>query len=220
LAVALIEAPLRLACHFIMRPDCFVVGIAGLSASGKTSLLRDLIRRLPDAAILSQDNYYRPFHEQTRDAWGEVNFDLPTAFLQDDFRRDVQTLLQGQPVTRTEYTFNTPHEVARQLLIAPADVLILEGLFVFHDAELRGLIDLHVFVDADLEVCLQRRLQRDVRERGYTIEAIMHQWQHHVLPAYHQFVLPHRDEAHVIVDNNCHYEEGLAALCRRVHDRV
>jgi uridine kinase len=196
----------------------FLVGIAGLSASGKTSLLRDLAAQLPSGAcaVISQDNYYRPLDEQERDAAGQTNFDLPTAFHHADFVRDLRTLLAGGTIARTEYSFNCKDRPALTVSVGPAEVILAEGLFVFHCEEVRALLDLKVFIDAGEEICLSRRLERDVRERNYSRAAILYQWHHHVLPAYRQYVLPYRDEAHLVVDNSQHYAAGLDAVCQRV----
>ncbi len=202
----------------MMTRKPYLVGIVGLSASGKTSLLKDLLARLPAGvcAVVSQDNYYRPFEEQQRDANGQTNFDLPTAIQREHFVRDLDVLLAGQPVSRREYTFNVSDRPAREVTVTPAPVLLVEGLFVFHYEEVRSRLDLKVFVHAHEEICLQRRLERDERERGYRREAILYQWHQHVLPAYREYVLPYRDEAHIIVDNTHSYAEGLAAVCQHV----
>jgi uridine kinase len=205
-----------------MPQGTYVIGIVGGSGSGKTSFLRDLLGRLPAAtcAVVSQDNYYRAQHEQALDPAGWINYDLPTAIDRARFHDDMRALLAGRPVTQREYTFNTPDRPARALVIAPARVLIMEGLFVFHYEEIRELLDLRVFVHACEAVCLQRRLQRDERERGYTREMIAYQWENHVIPAYRQYVLPYRDAAHVVVDNDTSYHAGLDTVHRHVLARL
>ena len=199
----------------------YVVGIVGGSATGKTSFLRDLVARLPAGAcaVVSQDNYYRPLHEQQHDANGRPNFDLPTAFFHDRFVQDLHALLAGRPVTLTEYTFNMADRPARSIVVAPAAVLILEGLFLFHDAAVRERIDLRVFLHAADDVCLARRLRRDVCERGYREDEIRYQWEQHALPGYRDHVLPYRDTAHVLVDCTERYDHGLDAVCGRIAER-
>lgn len=162
--------------------------------------------------MLSQDNYYRSIAEQERDARGTPNFDLPTAIHRDHFYDDLQKLLRGETVTRTEYTFNHRDKAGRTITVAPAAIIVVEGLFVFHYEEIRTLFNLRVFIDAREDACKQRRLQRDASERGYDAAYVEYQWEHHVLPAYRQFVLPYRDEAHVIVTNHGGYEKGLEVV--------
>ncbi len=197
----------------------YLVGIVGASASGKTRFLRDLIERLPEKSrsVLSLDNYYHPIERQQGDANGRANFDLPTALDWPQFRTDLAALQRGDPVVRPEYTFNHRDKPSGSITVSPAPILILEGLFLFHDAEIRAALDMRVFIDADEEICRQRRLQRDVHERGYSAEHSAYCWENHVLPAYREFVLPHRDEAHLIVANNTDFAAGLDALSRHLH---
>ncbi|MBI3824201.1 MAG: uridine kinase [Planctomycetes bacterium] len=196
----------------------YLVGIVGGSASGKSSFLRDLFARLPAAqcAIVSQDNYYRSIDEQAVDAAGMHNFDLPTAIHCDHFVADLHKLMRGETVTRTEYTFNQRDKPGRTIVVEPVAVVLVEGLFLFHFEEIRALFDLRVFIDAREDICKQRRLQRDGAERGYGPEHVEYQWENHVLPAYRQFVLPYRDEAHVIVTNHGGYEKGLEVVAHHL----
>lgn len=203
-----------------MPPKPYVVGVVGGSATGKTTFLRDLGARLPACAFLALDNYYRPLHEQERDERGEPNFDLPTAFHRERLAADLHALLRGETVTQLEYTFNQHDRAPRSLVIEPAAVLVLEGLFVFHYEEIRAQLDLRVFLHASEAECLRRRLRRDAQERGYSAEVVHYQWQHHVLPAYRQYVLPSREQAHVVIDTVEGYETGLDAVCRHVRERA
>src|SRR6266446_4362650 len=116
----------------------YLIGIVGGSASGKTSFLRDLLVRLPKekCAVVSQDNYYRTIDEQQRDAEGRPNFDLPTAIHRERFHDDLHKLLRGESITKTEYTFNHREKTGRLITIAPAEVILLEGLFLFHYEEI------------------------------------------------------------------------------------
>ena len=196
----------------------YIVGIGGGSASGKTSFLRDLVARLPERAccVVSQDNYYRTIDEQMRDANGLPNFDMPTAFHRQRFFEDMCAVMRGEAVTKTEYTFNHRERPGNLITIEPADVVIMEGLFVFHYEEIRSLLDLRVFIDAREELCKERRLTRDTHERGYSPEQTAYQWEHHVLPAYRQFILPYREDAHLIVANHVDYEKGLEVVTHHV----
>lgn len=197
-----------------MKP--YLVGIVGGSASGKTSFQRDLAARLGGCAIVSADNYYRPLEEITRDAAGYFNFDLPTALYQDHLLTDLKTLARGGTVTRQEFTYNQVDKPGRTLVIEPAPVILVEGLFLFHFEEVRACFDLRVFVDAPEDVCRRRRCERDVRDRGTLLERVEYVWDNHVVPAYRQFVLPYREEAHFVVMNHDGYENGLELVTRQV----
>ncbi len=205
-----------------MQNKPYLVGIVGGSASGKTSFLRDLLARLPmqKCAVVSQDNYYRPLAEQQRDANDRPNFDLPTAIHRDHLHEDLCKLLSGESVSRTEYTFNHREKQGQLVTIEPAEVILLEGLFLFHYDEIRTLLDLRVFIDAKEDVCKLRRLQRDLVERGYPADHVEYQWDNHVLPAYREFILPYREQAHRIVANHDGYETGLAVVTQQVLARI
>lgn len=179
-----------------------IVGICGGSGSGKTYLLDLLTTRLAGrACLLSQDHYYRPLKEQEKDHRGQVNFDLPSAIDEKRFIYDLDQLISGQCIRLKEYTFNNPALPARTLLLVPAPVIIVEGLFIFHCQAIRERLSLKVFIETDESLALERRLERDLRERAYTEEMISYQWQNHVMPAYKQFLLPYRDTADLLISN-------------------
>ena len=192
----------------------YVVGIAGGSASGKTSFLRQLKENLPDGtvSIISQDNYYKPKSEQERDENGEVNFDLPTSIDKDAFLADIKSLLDDKPITFQEYTFNNDERAPQTITIEPAPILVVEGLFVFHYPEIRHLIDLRLYLDVREEIKLQRRIKRDRDERGYPEAVVRYQWENHVLPSFKKFLKPYRDDSHLIITNNITYDKGLTVL--------
>lgn len=195
-----------------MKP--YVVGIAGGSASGKTSFLKHLLRSFTpsEVCLISQDNYYIPIEQQNKDENGQYNFDLPTSIDRKAFHADLHALLAGGCFTRKEYTFNNPNVSPKLITYNPAPLIIMEGLFIFHYEEIKKLLDLRVFIDAREEIKLQRRLKRDSEERGYPAETVMYQWKNHVMPSFRQFLQPYRDEADIIITNNISYDKGLHVL--------
>ncbi|MCB0754326.1 MAG: uridine-cytidine kinase [Flavobacteriales bacterium] len=205
-----------------MAEKHYVVGIAGGSASGKTSFLRQLEESLPkgSVSIISQDNYYKPKAEQQRDENGEVNFDLPSSIDKDAFLVDIQSLLNGKPITFQEYTFNNSERAPETITIQPAPILVVEGLFVFHYPEIRHLLDLRLYLDVREEIKLQRRIKRDRDERGYPEAVVRYQWEHHVLPSFKKFLKPYRDDSHIIITNNITFDKGLAVLTDHLRYRL
>lgn len=197
-----------------MHNGRYVVGIAGGSASGKTIFLNKLAAKLPAGAlcVVSQDNYYLPKDQQQCDENGQVNYDLPTSIDRDGFLRDVKALIAGEGITRTEYTFNNPKASPKLIHVESAPIIVVEGLFVFHYAEIRHLLDLRVYLDVREEIKLQRRIERDALERGYDEGTVRYQWEHHVLPSYKKFLKPYRDDSHVIITNNITFDKGLEVL--------
>jgi len=174
-----------------------IIGICGGSGSGKTTLLKRLATHFADVkpTVFSMDNYYLPIEEQLVDVNGEVNFDLPTALDKDTLVADLTALKSGQSIEVKEYHFNAPPGKNVLITLESSPVIIVEGLFLFHYREVRDLIDFSIFMDVDPEIQLDRRLYRDQETRGYSREAILYQWEHHVIPCFDQFLMPYEKEA-------------------------
>jgi uridine kinase len=192
----------------------FLVGVAGGSGSGKTSLIRALCAQFPTdrVSVVSQDDYYLPREHQQVDVNGRVNFDLPEGVDLDGLVADLEHLRKGRSLRRREYTFNNTAREAGWVEVRPAPIVLVEGLFVLHHDRLRRLFDLRVFVHASTEVELDRRLRRDAVERGYRREDVLYQWKHHVVPAHEQFLLPHRPSCELHVDNDGSFDAALEQL--------
>ena len=195
-------------------PKPYIIGICGGSASGKTFLLRQLLSQLPEEAVtlISQDNYYKPLEAQIRDEEGLVNFDHPESVNLDRLLADVKALMRGETFEIEEYTFNNPKIQPRLIPMRPAPLMILEGLFVFYRADLAQTIDLKIFVDADEHVRLSRRLRRDHKERGYSYESVLRDYEKFVAPMYHQYVYPTRQRCDFIIPNNKHMYKAIQVL--------
>jgi uridine kinase len=200
----------------------FLVGIAGGSGSGKTSFLRDLLLHFPaqKIALVSQDNYYEPKHLQQVDENGVINFDLPTSINREYFYSDMMKLMQGESIELMEYNFNNPAALPKKVVVNPAPIIIMEGLFVFHYEEIRKKLNYKVFIDVHHEERLQRRIKRDGAERGYPEHEVIYQWQNHVRPSEEEFLYPYLPECDLIVDNTIHYREGLQTLVGTIHQSL
>lgn len=187
-----------------MHKKPYLVGIAGGSASGKTYLLKSLLKHFEEDEIclISQDHYYKPIHMQLEDENGEINFDLPEGIEREQLVSDVDSLLSGNVIRKKEYTFNVFEQEPQILEIKPAPIIVIEGLFIFHFEELFSKFDFKVFVDADHDIKLNRRLIRDQKERGYTEDMILYQWYNHVMPAFDKYLLAYKDKCHFIIHNN------------------
>lgn len=197
-----------------MQKVHYTIGITGGSGSGKSFLIEALRSKFAEEqlGILSQDNYYRPREDQQRDAEGVQNFDLPSSFLMDDFVRDFRKLMQGEVVTRTQYTYNNAGLAPGTIIVKPAPVMIVEGLFVLSVDSIREKLDLKVFVDASNVVKVKRRILRDRVERNYPLEDVLYRYEKHVLPAYKQYIAPYKSEADVILNNNTSIDRALVLL--------
>jgi len=188
--------------------------MAGSSGSGKTTVLRALAEALPPGAlaVVSQDNYYLPRQMQQADARGVLNFDRPESIDRPALLRDLQALRSGHSISHPEYTFNNPGAAVRQIVIRPAPIIVVEGLFVFHFEEIDALLDKRVFILTDDQVSLHRRIHRDTKERGYPESDVRYRWTHHVRPAYEQYLLPHLGRCDLVIHNNESYHRDLARL--------
>jgi len=197
-----------------MHRGSYLVGIAGGSGSGKTTLVRALRDNLPKGSVclVSQDDYYHPRESQAIDANGKVNFDLPSAVDLDGLAKDLKTLVAGDPIFKKEYTFNQDGKEPTLVEMHPAPVILVEGLFVLHYEPIRELFDLRVFIEASEQAQLDRRLLRDARDRGYGPEEVLYQWEHHVLPAYRNYLMPYRHLCDLHVVNESSFERAVKVL--------
>jgi uridine kinase len=192
-----------------MKP--YIIGICGGSGSGKTSFIRRLRERFDEAdlCIVSQDDYYRPLHEQEKDPQGIENFDLPNSIDKKMLRADMERLMQGETLTRLEYVFNDEEAERKTIVIRPAPVIVVEGLFVFHYKKVAALFDLKVFISSKENLKIIRRILRDLAERNASLEDVLYRYEHHVLPAYERYIGPYRESADVVINNNRDFEQGL-----------
>ncbi|MCC9137270.1 uridine kinase [Pontibacter silvestris] len=200
----------------------FIVGITGGSASGKTTFLNKLLTSFSpeDICLISQDNYYKPREHQTKDLNGVVNFDLPSCIDDDAYARDIATISQGETFYRTEYTFNNPNVVPKQLEFKPAPIVVVEGIFVFYFEEIAKLLDLKVYIDAKEYIKLQRRIVRDRIERGYDLDDVLYRYTNHVAPTYEKYIKPYKNDADIIIPNNNHFERGLEVVTTFLNSKI
>lgn len=199
-----------------------IIGIAGGSGSGKTFFLNSFLHHFKndEVTLLSQDDYYIPAGEMTQEENKLYNFDLPKTIDDEQFLIDIKKLIKGEVVYKKEYSFNNPLAVTKILEINPARILIVEGLFILHFKRIAELLDLKIFVDADESVALERRIKRDGMERGYPEEDVVYKWHNHVVPAYKEYLLPHKDQCHKIVLNNNDTPDDIIAITEVISNEL
>ena len=193
---------------------CTVIAITGGSGSGKTSVLQSIREKFTqeEVCIISQDDYYQPRTEQQKDQHGYLNFDLPSALDLDSFERDIKSLTEGITVNRPSYVFNNEVEVSDLLTFHPAPVIVLEGLFLYASPSLVKLINYSVYMHAKEDLKLIRRIRRDIDERNYSLDEILHRYQHHVMPSYTTYIRHLRERVDLVINNNETYRRGLEML--------
>ena len=194
-----------------MKNKPYVIGIAGGSGSGKTFFLNCFLKHFTtdEICLISQDDYYIPVGELTQEQNKLHNFDLPNAIDDKQFFTDIQKILNGETIYKKAYKFNKKNAEQKILEIKPASILIIEGLFILHYPEIASLLNLKIFIQAQEEVALQRRIKRDFIERGYSENDVRYKWNNHVLPSYNEYLLPYKTLADKIIDNNLNIADQI-----------
>jgi uridine kinase len=192
----------------------YLIGITGGSGSGKTRIIHELRNVFPEdrLCIISQDEYYHPREKQLWDDAGYQNFDLPQSIDDEAFARDIKSLVAGKVVEKQQYVFNNPKAQPVILTYQPAPVILVEGLFVFYFDEIRELLNLKIFIDAEDVIKLKRRIIRDAGERNYPLEDVLHRYEYHVLPAYRSYIEPFKRQADLVINNHTHYDTALDVI--------
>jgi len=192
----------------------YIIGITGGSASGKTTFLKKLAATFGEhqLCIISQDNYYKSIENQVRDENGHVNYDLPSCIDFDKFINDLDTLKKGESITKKEYTFNNPGKEPDTIVIKPAPIVVIEGLFILYQKDLYERLSLKIFIDAEEQIKFERRIKRDIDERGIPNDLVIYQWNNHVKPAYEKYLLPFIHHTDMVILNNNGFNKGLEVL--------
>ena len=183
-----------------MDNNILVIGIAGGTGSGKTTLMKNLIAEFKnDVTILSHDNYYKRHDELTYEERCQLNYDEPAALETDLMADHLDKLRHGEAIDCPVYDFTQHNRSNETIRIEPRKVIIVEGILIFENRQLRDLMDIRVFVDTDSDVRLCRRIKRDVNKRGRSLESVLQQYQESVKPMHEMYVEPSKKYAHVIV---------------------
>ena len=183
-----------------MENNILVIGIAGGTGSGKTTLMKNLIERFGDVVtVLSHDNYYRCLDHLTFEERTRVNYDQPAALETDLMARHLDELRHGNAIDCPIYDFTQHNRAAETIRIKPTQVIIVEGILIFENRELRDLMDIKIFVDTDADVRLCRRIKRDVEKRGRSLESVLTQYQTTVKPMHEKYVEPSKKYADLVV---------------------
>ena len=199
------------------RPRPIIIGVTGGSGSGKTSVSRAIFDQLHGHSLmmLQEDSYYKsqddiPFEERTK-----VNYDHPNAFDTDLLIEQLEDLLSWKTIEIPVYDY-AAHTRSKE----PREVIIVEGILTLNDARLRDLMDIKIFVDTDDDIRIIRRIQRDIEERGRTLQSVIDQYLETVKPMYHQFIEPSKRYADIIVPEGGENQVAIDLLVTKVRDII
>ena len=177
-----------------------VIGIAGGTGSGKTTLMKRLVEAFGDVVtVLSHDNYYRRLDHMPLEERCKVNYDEPQALETELMSQHLYQLRCGQAIDCPVYDFSQHNRSNETLHIEPRQVIIVEGILIFENPELRDLMDIRIFVDTDADIRICRRIKRDVNKRGRSLESVIEQYQTTVKPMHEKYVEPSKKFAHIVV---------------------
>jgi len=185
----------------------FVIGVAGGSGSGKSTVSKQVLASFGDemVSVVMQDDYYRDQTHLTLEERRKQNYDHPNAFDWPLLVQHIQSLRNGETIQMPEYDFTVSNRSGKTIPVKPAPVIVIEGLFVLYDADLRDMMSLKIFVDTAPDVRFIRRMQRDITERGRTVESITNQYLDTVRPMHKQFIEPTKRHADVILPHGANY---------------
>ncbi|MDO5292163.1 MAG: uridine kinase [bacterium] len=190
-----------------------IVGIAGGSASGKTTIVNMIKEYFKnDIELISHDNYYWAHDDMPLEERSKLNYDHPSSFDTKKMIEDVKELKAGKAIYRPEYDYTMHTRSKETVLVEPKKVIIVEGILILEDAELRDLMDIKVFVDTDADERLMRRITRDIHDRGRSIESVLTQYTQTVKPMHEQFVEPSKKYADIIIPRGGENKTGISIL--------
>ena len=190
-----------------------IIGIAGGSGSGKTTVVREITQQLKEnVVVIPQDSYYKDLGHLSEEEKRVHNFDHPESIDFDLLRAQLKELREGKTVDQPIYSYITCGRSEETLTVKPADVIIVEGILIFTDPKLRKLMDIKIFVDADDDDRLMRVMARDIVERGKTVEWVIERYSKTVKPMYLQFIEPSKRYADIIIPQGGHNKVAIDVI--------
>ena len=204
-----------------MDSNILVIGIAGGTGSGKTTLMKNIIESFQDqVTVLSHDNYYRRHDELTYEERCALNYDEPAALETELMAKHLEQLRRGEAIDCPVYDFSIHNRSQETIHIVPKKVIIVEGILIFENKPLRELMDIRIFVDTDDDIRLCRRIKRDVNKRGRTLESVLQQYQQTVKPMHEQYVEPSKRYADIVVPEGGKNWVALDMIVRKIQHHL
>ncbi|WP_408045238.1 uridine kinase [Tenacibaculum litopenaei] len=200
----------------------FVIGIAGGTGSGKTTVVNQIINELPadEVCVISQDSYYKETDNLTYEERTKINFDHPRAIDFDLLVNHLKGLKNGEIIEQPIYSFVAHNRTKDTIKTHPRKVVIVEGILIFNSKELRDLCDIKVFVHADADERLIRRVRRDIKERGRDVNEVLSRYQDTLKPMHQQFIEPTKNYADIIIPGGGHNKVAIDIVRTVINDRL
>lgn len=197
--------------------DIIVIGIAGGTGSGKTTITRKLMQSFGgNVSVIYHDNYYKAHHNMSYAERSRLNYDHPDAFDTELMISDLKKLRRGETIHCPTYDYTIHDRSDKTVTVKPAKVIIVEGILIFQSVELCKLMDIKIYVDTDADVRILRRIVRDVRDRGRSLDSVVNQYLGTVKPMHEQFVEPSKRKADIIIPEGGHNQVALEMVIERV----
>ena len=197
--------------------DILTIGIAGGTGSGKTTITRKIMREFgDDVAVIYHDNYYKSHNDMTYEQRSKLNYDHPNAFDTDMMLAHLRALRRGETVKCPVYDYTVHNRSEKTITVKPSRVLVVEGILIFSDRRLCDELDIKLFVDTDADVRIMRRIVRDVRDRGRSLDSVVNQYLTTVKPMHEQFVEPSKRNADIIIPEGGHNTVAMDMVMERI----
>ncbi|MGM9595784.1 MAG: uridine kinase [Oscillospiraceae bacterium] len=201
--------------------DIIVIGIAGGTGSGKTTITRKIMQHFGgDVSVVYHDNYYKAHHNMSYNERTKLNYDHPDAFDTDLLIEDLKKLRRGETIQCPVYDYTVHDRSSKTVTVKPTKVIVVEGILIFQSEELCRLMDIKIYVDTDADVRILRRIVRDVRDRGRSLESVVSQYLTTVKPMHEQFVEPSKRKADIIIPEGGHNQVALEMVLERVRAHI
>jgi len=199
-----------------------VVGITGGTGSGKSTVAKEIFKSLPEKNILiiQQDAYYKKQSHLSMEKRIKTNYDHPLAFDTELLIDHLNKLISFQPIEKPIYDFSIHDRKNETVRVEPREIIILEGIMLLEDSRLRNLLDIKIFVDTDPDVRILRRIKRDIRDRGRTLESVVNQYLSTVKPAHNQFIEPTKKYADIIIPEGGYNKVAIDIMAAKVRSVV
>ncbi|MBO6287952.1 MAG: uridine kinase [Prevotella sp.] len=196
-----------------------IIGIAGGTGSGKTTVVRKIVEALPPhcVAVVPLDSYYNDTSDMTEEERRNINFDHPDAFDWKLLHKQISELRKGRAIEQPTYSYIESNRQKETVHVEPKPVIIIEGIMTLVDRRLRDMMDLKIFVDTDSDERLIRNILRDVKERGRTVDMVLNRYLDVLKPMHEQFIEPSKKYADIIIPQGGENKKGIAILCDYIH---